>query len=70
MESRDDYFPSLRTVARGLELQDNKALVSGSDVPRLHREGRIAEILAYNALDVQATTAAYRLMTSSAEDLD
>lgn len=62
MEHRDNPFISLDTVCRSFGVQRPKELIDGADVPRLHKEGRIAEILTYCAIDVDATAEVYRLM--------
>ena len=69
VEHRDDFCPNLDVVCAGLGIPKPKSLVSGADVPRMHREGRHHEILMYNAIDVAATARAYMLMTGLAEDL-
>lgn len=69
MEHRDSPFLSLDTLAGILGLERPKAVVSGADVPRLHREGRTAEILTYCALDTSVTTRAFLLMSGRAGDL-
>lgn len=69
MEHRDNEFPSLDLLARTLGLQRPKLLVSGADVPRLHREGRIAEILTYCAVDCATTAEAWLLMSGRASTL-
>lgn len=64
MEHRDDRFVGLDTVAAAFGVPKPKAVVSGAEVPRLYREGRIAEILTYNAIDIDTTAEIYRLMTA------
>lgn len=62
MEHRDDFAVSLDTVAAAFGIPRPKQFISGAEVPRLHRDGRIAEILTYCCIDVDATAEAYRLM--------
>ena len=69
VEHREDFCPSLSAVCTGLDIPKPKAILSGAEVPRLHREGKYAEILTYNAIDVAATARAYLLMTGQADDL-
>lgn len=69
MEHRDDFCPSLDAVAASLDITRPKGVVSGADVPRLHREGRYAEICTYCAIDTATTTRAYLLMSGQANDL-
>lgn len=70
MESADERFVSLDTVARVLGILQPKQVITGADCPRLHKEGRIAEILTYCCLDVATTERAYLLMTGQATDLE
>jgi hypothetical protein len=69
MEHRDDFCPGLDTVAAGLGIPRPKGVISGADVPRLHRAGEFAAILTYCAVDAAATARAYLLMTGQADDL-
>lgn len=70
MELRDEFCPSLDEVCRVLGIPLPKTTISGADVPRLHREGgHTAEILTYCAIDCEATTRAFLLLTGQAEDL-
>jgi hypothetical protein len=69
MEHRDDFCPSLEAVAATLGIPRPKGVISGADVPRLHRAGEYAAILTYCAVDCACTARAYQLMTSSAPDL-
>lgn len=68
-EHRDDFCPNLDTVCAGLGIPKPKSVITGADVPRLYREGRYHEILIYNAVDREATTRAYLLMTGQAGEL-
>lgn len=70
MESADERFVGLDTVARVLGIPQPKQVITGADCPRLHRDGRIAEILTYCCLDVATTERAYLLMTGQAADLE
>jgi hypothetical protein len=69
MEHRDDFCSSLDTVAATLGIPRPKGVISGADVPRLHRAGEYAAILTYCAVDCACTARAYQLMTSTAPDL-
>lgn len=69
MEHRDDFCPSLDAVAISLDITRPKGVISGADVPRLHREGRFTEIITYCAIDAAVTARAYQLMSGSANDL-
>lgn len=69
MEHRDDFMVSLEVVAAGLGIPRPKAVINGSDVPRLYRAGEFASILTYCAVDVACTTRAYLLMTGQAGEL-
>ncbi|EXJ16946.1 ribonuclease H-like domain-containing protein [Imhoffiella purpurea] len=62
MEHRDAFAVGLDVVCTAFGIPRPKQVISGDDVPRLHREGHFAEILIYNAIDVDATTEIYRLM--------
>lgn len=70
MEQADERYVSLDTVARVLGIPQPKQIITGADCPRLHKEGRIAEILTYCCLDVATTERAYLLMTGHAADLE
>ncbi len=70
MENADERFVSLDTVARVLGIPQPKQVITGADCPRLHKEGRIAEICTYCCLDVATTERAYLLMTGQAADLE
>lgn len=70
MENADERFVSLDTVARVLGIPQPKQVITGADCPRLHREGRVAEIMTYCCLDVATTERAYLLMTGQAADLE
>lgn len=70
MENSEERFISLETVARVLGIPQPKQVISGAEVPRLHREGEYAAILAYCALDVATTERAFLLMTGEAADLE
>ncbi|MCU0806576.1 MAG: hypothetical protein MUC53_01085 [Candidatus Contendobacter sp.] len=69
MENADERFVSLDTVARVLGIPQPKTVVSGADVPRLHRDGEHAAILAYCCVDTATTERAYLLMIGQAADL-
>jgi hypothetical protein len=69
MEHRDDFCSSLDTVAATLGIPRPKDVISGADVPRLHRAGEYTAILTYCAVDCACTARAYQLMTSAAPDL-
>lgn len=69
-ECSGERFVSLDTVARVLGIPQPKQVITGADCPRLHRDGRIAEILTYCCLDVATTERAYLLMTGQAADLE
>jgi len=69
MEHRDDFCPGLDTMAAGLGIPRPKEVISGADVPRLHRAGEFAAILTYCAVDTACTARAYLLMTGQADDL-
>lgn len=70
MEHRDDFCPSLDTVAATFGIPRPKQHMSGAEVPRMYREGQIQTVLTYCAVDVATTTRAYQLMTSTALDID
>lgn len=70
MEHRDDFCPSLDTVAASFGIPRPKQHMSGADCPRLYQEGQIATVLTYCAVDVATTTRAYQLMTSTALDIE
>lgn len=70
MENADERYVSLDTVARVLGIPQPKQVITGADCPRLHKEGRIAEICTYCCLDVATTERAYLLMTGQAADLE
>lgn len=70
MEHRDDFCPSLDTVAASFGIPRPKQYINGADVPRLFREGQIQTVLTYCAVDVATTTRAYQIMTSIAPDLE
>jgi hypothetical protein len=69
MEHRDDRYIDLDTVAAGLGIPRPKAIVSGRDVPKLHREGHYHAVLTYCCVDTVTTTRAFQLMSSTAPDL-
>lgn len=69
VEHRDDFCPSLDTICNALSVPRPKAVMSGAEVPGMHRNGRYHEILTYNAIDIGATTRAYLLMSGQADDL-
>lgn len=62
MEHRDEFAVSLDVVCTAFGIPRPKQVISGAEVPRLHRDGRLAEILTYCCIDVDATAEAYRLM--------
>lgn len=70
MEHRDDFCPSLETVAASFGIPRPKQHMSGADCPRLYREGQIKTVLTYCAVDVATTSRAYQLMTAQAADLE
>ncbi len=70
MEHRDDFCPSLDTVAASFGIPRPKQHMSGADCPRLFREGQVQTVLTYCAVDVATTTRAYQLMAANAPDLD
>lgn len=70
MENADERYVSLDTVARVLGIPQPKQVITGADCPRLHKEGRIAEICVYCCVDVATTERAYLLMTGQAQDLE
>ena len=70
MEHRDDFCPSLETVAASFGIPRPKQHMSGADCPRLFREGQIQTVLTYCCVDVATTARAYQLMTATAPDLD
>lgn len=70
MEQADERYVSLDTVARVLGIPQPKQVITGADCPRLHKDGRIEEILTYCCLDVATTERAHLLMTGHADDLE
>ena len=70
MEHREDFCPSLDTIAASFGIPRPKQHMSGADVPRLHREGQIQTILTYCAVDVATTARAFALMTGAAPNLE
>ena len=70
MEVTDERFVSLDTIARVLGIPQPKQVITGADCPRLHRDGRIAEILTYCCLDVTTTERAFLLMTGESVELE
>lgn len=69
MEHRDDFCPSLDIVATGLGIPRPKEVISGADVPVLHRSGEYMAILTYCCIDATCTARAWQLMTSTAPNL-
>jgi hypothetical protein len=69
MENRDNLFISLDTVAIGLGIERPKQVISGDEVPKLHRNGQFEPILIYCAIDVATTARAWQLMSGNAPDL-
>jgi hypothetical protein len=65
MEFYDDIYVSLDTVCATFALPRKRPLLNGSDIPRLYREGKYAEICVYNCLDAVVTESAFKLMTAS-----
>lgn len=70
MENADERYVSLDTVARVLGIPQPKQVITGADCPKLHKDGRIAEICTYCCLDVATTERAYLLMIGQAADLE
>lgn len=70
MENADERYVSLDTVARVLGIPQPKQVITGADCPRLHKEGRIEEVLVYCCVDVATTERAYLLMTGQSADLE
>lgn len=68
MENRDNLFISLDTVAAGLGIERPKQIIDGSQVPKLHKEGRYEPILIYCAIDTATTARAWQLMTGQVGD--
>lgn len=64
MEHRDNPFVSLDAVALAFGVPRPKEVISGAEAPKLAREGRIAELCTYCAVDVDTTAEIYRLMMS------
>jgi len=62
-------FVSLAEVAERLALPGYKAVVDGSDVPRLIAAGHVQDVLTYCALDTAATLAAYLLLSGATAGL-
>lgn len=69
-EYADERFVSLDTVARVLGIPQPKQVIVGADCPRLHREGRFAEIGTYCCVDVVTTERAYLLMSGQSAELE
>lgn len=63
-EHSDDFYVSLDIVAEAFGIERPKQNVSGAEVPRMHREGRYAEILVYCGIDVETTDQVYLAMTA------
>lgn len=61
-EHRDDFAVSLDVVCAAFGVPRPKQYMTGADAPRLHAEGRYAEVLTYCAIDIDATAEVYRLM--------
>lgn len=70
MENANERYVSLDTVARVLGIPQPKQVITGADCPRLHKEGRIEEVLVYCCVDVSTTERAYLLMTGQSQDLE
>lgn len=68
MQHRDGYA-SLADMCASLGVIQPKGEITGADVPRLHREGRYAEILTYCAGDVASTARCWLLMTHLSTEL-
>ena len=69
MQHRNDFCPSLGDMADSLGLVQPKTIISGSDVPVMHRDGKFHEILTYCAIDTTVTEQAYLLMTGQSVEL-
>ena len=70
MEHRDDFCPSLDTVAASFGIPRPKQHMTGADCPRLFHEGQVQTVLTYCCVDTATTARAYQLMTSTAPDLE
>ncbi|MDG4594201.1 MAG: hypothetical protein P9F75_00655 [Candidatus Contendobacter sp.] len=70
MEHRDDFCPSLDTIAASFGIPRPKQHMIGADVPRLHKQGQIEAVLTYCAVDVATTTRAYQLMSCTAQGIE
>jgi hypothetical protein len=70
MEHRDDFCPSLDTVAASFGIPRPKQHMTGAACPRLFRDGQIATVLTYCCVDTATTARAYQLLTSTAPDLE
>lgn len=62
VEHSDALFVSLDTVAASFGIQKPKSVVSGADVPRMHKEGKASEILVYCCIDTETTAEIYSAM--------
>ena len=69
MQHRNDFCPSLSDMADSLGLVQPKTIISGADVPVMHRDGNFQEILTYCAIDTTVTEQAYLLMTGQSVEL-
>lgn len=64
-ELSGQIFVSFDALARALGLPIHKHLMDGAMVPLFAEQGRVDEILLYNALDVEAEEAAFLMMTGA-----
>lgn len=62
MEHRDDFAVSLDVVCSTFGIKRIKQVITSADVPRLHLEGRIEDIINHCCIDVDDTTEIYQLM--------
>ena len=64
-ELSNQMFVSFDALAHALGLPIHKHLMDGSQVPFFAEQGRVDEILLYNALDVEREEAAFLMMTGA-----
>ena len=64
-ELSNQLFVSFDALAKALGLPIHKHLMDGSQVPAFAEQGRVDEILLYNALDVEREEAAFLMMTGA-----
>ncbi|MFO1351866.1 MAG: hypothetical protein U1F68_14830 [Gammaproteobacteria bacterium] len=69
-EHSDALYVTLDTVAASFGVPRPKQVMTGADVPRLHRDGQHHAILTYCCLDAATTARIYSLMSGSAADLE